>query len=341
MSKIKKIGSILACLSVVAVILSGCSKKDDLVKIKVAEVTHSIFYAPQYVAISEGFFKEEGLDIELIAAQGADKTMAALLSDEVQIGLMGPEASIYVHNKESKNYAINFAQVTKRDGSFLVAREAHDNFTMEDLKGKELLGGRKGGVPEMSLEYAIKNAGLTIGENVKSGEVNVRTDIQFNVMGGAFTSGEADYVTLFEPLATAMEKQNKGYIVASIGELSGEIPFTAYSVTNTYMEKNPEIVQKFTNALYKGQLYVQNHSSEDIAKSIQPFFTDIKIEDLVVVIERYKKIDAWCENPILKEESLNRLMDVMELAGELDKRAPYDEIVTTKYAEKAIDNIVK
>ncbi|WP_032121183.1 ABC transporter substrate-binding protein [Clostridium amazonitimonense] len=339
MKSIKKIALILACASMIALIFNGCTKKGEITKLKIAEVTHSVFYAPQYVAINEGFFEEEGLKVELIAAQGADKTMAALVSGEVQVGLMGPEASIYIYNQKSKDYAINFAQVTKRDGSFLVGREKEDNFKYENLKGKEVIGGRKGGVPEMTLEYVIKEKGLTIGQNTKNGEVNVRTDVQFNVMGGAFIAGEGDYVTLFEPAATAVEKDGKGYILSSIGEVSGEIPYTAYSATNTYIDKNPEVIQKFTNAIYKGQLYVQNHSAEDIAKSIAPFFTDIKMEDLIVVVNRYKSIDAWCQNPVLKEDSLNSLMKVMSLAGELDKEAPYDKIVTTKYAKEAIKNI--
>lgn len=339
MVRIKKALLMLVCITMAALTLAGCSKKEGKTKVKVAEVTHSVFYAPQYVALSEGFFEEEGLEVELIAAQGADKTMAALISGEVDIGFMGPEASIYVYNQQSKDYAINFAQVTKRDGSFLVAREKEEDFKFENLKGKEVIGGRKGGMPEMTLEYVIKNNGINIGKNTANGDVSVRTDIQFNVMSGAFVAGEGDYVALFEPVATALEKGNKAYILASIGEESGEIPYTAYSATNAYINKNPETIQKFTNAVYKGQLYVQNKSAEEIAKSIAPFFKDIKMEDLVVVVDRYKSIDAWCENPVLKEDSLNRLMDVIKLAKELDKKAPYDKIVTTKFAKEAIKNI--
>lgn len=341
MKIMKKIALVLPVTLAIAIILTSCSKKDEITKIKVAEVTHSVFYAPQYAAISEGFFEEEGLKVELMSAQGADKTMAALVSGEAQIGLMGPEASIYIYNKKSKDYAINFAQVTKRDGSFLVGREDKKDFKLEDLKGKEVIGGRKGGMPEMTLEYVIKDKGLKVGGNTKEGEVNVRTDVQFNVMSGVFIAGEGDYVTLFEPAATAVEKESKGYILASIGELSGEIPYTAYCATNNYMEKNPEVIQKFTNAIYKGQLYVKNHSEEEVAKSIAPFFTDISMDDLIKVVKRYKSTDAWCEDPILKEESLNKLMDVMDTAGELDKRAPYDKIVNTKYAKESIKNIKK
>lgn len=340
LKRYKKLIAVLTSAFICSMFFSGCGKKnEEFTKIKVAEVTHSIFYAPQYVAINEGYFKEEGLDIELIAAQGADKTMAALISDEVQIGLMGPEASIYVYNKGSNDYAINFAQLTKRDGSFLVGRDKEDNFKFENLKGKEVLGGRKGGVPEMTLEYTIKNNNLKIGTNKEDGEVNVRTDIQFNVMAGSFTAGEGDYVTLFEPSATSLEKQGQGYIVASIGEESGEIPYTAYSATNKYIKENKQTIQSFTNAIYKGQIYVQNHSAEEIAKSIAPFFNDMKMEDIVTVVNRYKSIDAWCQNPILEEESLNRLMDVMDMAKELDKRAPYEKIVTKTFAEESIEKV--
>ncbi|MDF2612732.1 MAG: transporter substrate-binding protein [Clostridia bacterium] len=320
---------------ILTVFSAGCS--DNQIKdIKVAEVTHSIFYAPQYVALEKGFFGDEGLNVELIGAQGADKTMAALLSGEVQIGFMGPEASIYVYNQGSKDYAVNFAQVTKRDGSFLVSRKDEPNFKFEDLAGKEVIGGRKGGVPEMTLEYVLKNNGLTLGEDTKSGAVNVRTDIQFAAMGGAFTGGEGDYVTLFEPVATSLEKAGEGYIVASIGKESGEIPYTAYCALNSYMKKNPEVLQKFTNALYKGQQFVQNHSAEEIAPIIAPQFKELSNEDLITVINRYKDIDAWCSEPMLKEDSLNRLMDVMQLAGELDQRPEYDKIVNTEFAKNAI-----
>lgn len=335
----KKLKSLIAIAVVVAtgVMGIGCSSKDGtLDKIKLAEVTHSVFYAPQYVAIEQGFFEEEGISIELLGAQGADKTMAALLSGEVQIGLMGPEASIYVHNQGSKDYSICFAQLTKRDGSFIVGREPNDNFTIADLKGKEILGGRKGGVPEMTLEYAIKNSGLTIGTDTENGEVDVRTDIQFGVMAGAFTGGEGDYVTLFEPSATALEKEGTGYIMTSVGQETGEIPFTAYSTLNSYMKENEDLIQRFTNAVYKGQQYVQTHSAGEIAEAIAPHFQESTVEDLTTVVERYKQIDAWCQDPILKEDSLTRLMDVMELAGELDQRAPYSAIVTTKYAEKSM-----
>ncbi len=342
----KKIIALSSALCLGICCLTGCSsnsdnqttKEKELDKVTVAEVTHSVFYAPQYAAITKGFFEEEGIEIDLIDAQGADKTMAALISGEADIGLMGPEASIYVYNQGSDDYAINFAQLTKRDGSFIVSREKNDNFSYKDLEGKEILGGRAGGVPLMTLEYLLKNEGLTIGENESKGEVDVRTDVQFGVMAGAFAAGEADYTTAFEPTATQLVKEGAGYIVASVGQDAGEIPFTCYSATKSYMDENADLIQRFTNALYKGQQWVQESSDEEVAKAMQPFFEDTSLEDLEIVAQKYKEIDAWATNPLLKEDSLNRLMDVMIEGGELDEKVPYDSIVTTTYAEKAIEN---
>ena len=333
----KKIRASLVVMLILTLscMLTACGEgKFD--KITVAEVTHSVFYAPQYVALEAGFFEEEGIDVDLLLTQGADKTMAALLSGEAQVGFMGPEASVYVYNQGSQDYAINFAQVTKRDGTFLMSRELIEDFSLEDLKGKEVIGGRKGGMPEMTLEYVLKQNGLILGENTAKGETNVRTDIQFAAMGGAFIGGEGDFVTLFEPTATEVELAGEGYVVASIGQLSGEIPYTAYSCLESYMDDNADLVQRFTNAIYRGQQYVMTHSAEEIAAIIKPQFSEISDEDLVRVIQRYKDSDAWCTDPLLKEEGLNQLMDVMELAGELDARPPYEAIVTTKFAKEAV-----
>ena len=340
----KKIIAITSALSLSVLSLVGCSSNNKstelkkLDKITIAEVTHSVFYAPQYAAITEGFFEEEGIEIDLIDAQGADKTMAALISGEAEIGLMGPEASIYVYKQGSKDYAINFAQLTKRDGSFIVSREKNDNFTYKDLEGKEILGGRAGGVPLMTLEYLLKNEGLTLGENSSKGEVNVRTDVAFGVMAGAFAAGEGDYTTAFEPTATSLVKEGAGYIVASVGQDAGEVPFTCYSATKSYMDKNSDLVQRFTNALYKGQQWVQTASDEDIAKAMQPFFKETSLEDLVIVAQKYKEIDAWSSDPLLSEDSIDRLMNIMIEGGELEDKVPYDSIVTTTYAKEAINN---
>ena len=340
MKSIKRVTSFLGLMALATATLVGCNKSsDELTQIKVAEVTHSVFYAPHYVAISEGFLEEEGLEVELINAGGADKAMASLLSGDVQIGFMGPEASIYVYNEGGKDLAINFAQITQRDGSFLVAKNPHENFSFDEMKGTEVIGGRKGGVPEMTLEYVLKSQGLDARPDDKTAEVNVRTDISFDAMAGAFTGLDAEYVTLFEPLATTMEKEGKGYIVASIGELGGDIPYTCYQTTESYLKENSDVIQSFTNAIYKGQQWVASHTSEEIAESIHEFFPDMELKDLVTVVERYRSIDAWAEDPVLAEESLNNLMDIMQLAGQLDNRAPYEAIVDTSYAENAIANI--
>lgn len=340
MKSFKRLFTFFSLVFLFTGVLVGCQQSsEELTKIKVAEVTHSVFYAPHYVAISEGFFEEEGLEIELINAGGADKAMAALISGEVQVGFMGPEATIYVYNEGGKDQPINFAQVTQRDGSFLVSKNPNPDFKFSDLSGSEIIGGRKGGVPEMTLEYVLKANGLDARPDDETAEVNVRTDISFDAMAGAFTGLDTEYVTLFEPLATTMEQQGKGYIVASIGEQTDNIPYTCYSATTSYIEANSDTIQAFTNAIYKGQQWVASHTSEEIAESIHEFFPDMELKDLVTVVERYRSIDAWAEDPVLAEESLNNLMDIMQLAGQLDNRAPYEAIVDTSYAENAIANI--
>lgn len=318
-----------------AVMFTGCSKK-ELLKIRLNEVTHSVFYAPQYVALNLDFFKEEGLEIELTNGGGADKVMTAVLSGQSDIGLAGPEATIYVYNEGKEDYAKVFAQLTKRDGSFLVGRKAEPDFKWSNLKGKSIIGGRKGGVPEMTLEYVLKKNGLTPGK-----DVDVDTSVQFNLMAGAFTGGQGDYVTLFEPTASMVEKEGKGYILASVGKESGEIPYTAYFAKKSYIEKNKNVVQKFTNAIYKGQLWVDSHTPEEIAKIIKQSFPDTDEELLVTVAERYKDQDAWNKDPVLKKESLDLLQKVIQEAGELKKAAPYEQLITTEFAEIAIKSIKK
>ena len=329
------IGIVVIVIVIVAIVsitvLKHKNTNNDVKNIKVSEVTRSVFYAPQYVAINNGYFKENGIEIELTTGQGADAVMTSVLSNQVNIGFAGPEASIYVYNEGKEDYCQVFAQMTKKDGSFLVAREKNDNFKWQDLKGKTIIPGRKGGVPYMTLEYVLRKNGLDPKKDVVLDD-----SIKFDLMPGAFTSGTADYVTLFEPTASLTQNENKGYIVASVGEAAGEIPYTAYFAKKSYIENNKETIQKFTNAIYKGQKWVKENSSEDIAKVVQSFFPDTDITLLSKVIQNYKDIDAWNDTPVLKEESFNLLQDVMTSAGELQKKAPYDKIVNNEYANEAI-----
>ena len=301
----------------------------QLKTIRVNEVTRSVFYAPQYVAINNGYFEEQGIEIELTTGQGADAVMTAVLSNQCEIGFAGPEASIYVYNEGKEDFCQVFAQMTKKDGSFLVAKNKTDNFSWQDLKGKTIIPGRKGGVPYMTLEYVLKKNGIN-----PQTDLTLDDSIKFDLMAGAFSSGSADYVTLFEPTASLTEQAGKGYIVASVGKEAGEIPYTAYFAKKSYIENNEEIIQNFTDAIYKGQQWVKEHTSEEIAATIQEFFPDTDLELLTTVIQNYKDIDAWNDTPVLKEESFNRLQEVMIMAGELEEKAPYDEIVNNNYAKK-------
>ena len=307
------------------------STDSETTKIKMNEVTRSVFYSPQYVAINNGYFKDYGIEIDLTTGQGADAVMTSVLSGESQIGFAGPEASIYVYNEGKEDYTQVFAQLTKRDGSFLVSKEKIENFDWNMLKGKTVIPGRKGGVPYMTLEYVIKQHGLLPGK-----DLTLDDSIKFDLMASAFTSGDADFVTLFEPTASNIQKLGKGYIVASVGKESGEIPYTAYFAKKSYIENNEETIQNFTNAIYKGQKWVQEHTAEEIAEVIQDFFPDTDLDLLSTAIQSYKDIDAWNDTPVLKQESFDKLQDVMSLAGELTKKAPYDKIINNKYAEEAI-----
>lgn len=335
MSK-KRIISIIVVLIIAIVIgifatIKQTSKKEDVKTIKVNEVTRSVFYAPQYVAINNGYFKENGMDIELTTGQGADAVMTAVLANQCDIGFAGPEASIYVYNEGKEDHTQVFAQLTKKDGSFLVARNQTEKFDWKDLKGKMVIPGRKGGVPYMTLEYVLKKNGIDPQK-----DTTLDDSIKFDLMAGAFASGNADYVTLFEPTASMTEQQGKGYLVASVGEAAGEIPYTAYFAKKSYIQNNEDTIQKFTNAIYKGQQWVKEHSSKEIAEVIQNFFPDTDIEMLATAIQSYQDIDAWNDTPVLKKEVFERLEEVMTMAGELKEKVPYEKIVNNQYAEKAI-----
>lgn len=324
MKKIAAIGMLLGLL------LTGCGKADTgSVAVKVSEVAHSVFYAPQYVAMSQGFFEEEGLTIELINGGGADKVMTSVLTGEVQIGLAGPEACIYVHLEGREDAPMVFAQLTNCDGAFLVGRIPED-FSWENLRGKTIIGGRKGGVPEMTLEYVMRQNGLVPQEDAM-----VDTSVQFNMMAGAFTGGNGDYVTLFEPTATEVELAGQGYVLCSIGQESGEIPYTAYFALESYLTQHDDVVRRFTNAIARGQRWVQEHSDLEVAQAIADQFPDTDVAVLEQVAARYRSIGAWKAEPTMDEEDFDRLMDVMEQAGELEVRVNFDQFVTNRFAKKA------
>ena len=332
--KIALVVIIVLIVIVIAVVALKCqtgTNQNALQTINVSEVTRSVFYAPQYVAINNGYFEEKGLEIELSTGQGADAVMTSVLANQVDIGFAGPEASIYVYNEGKEDYTEVFAQLTKKDGSLLVSRTDEENFSWENLKGKTVIPGRKGGVPYMTLEYVLKKNGIN-----PETDVVLDDSIKFDLMAGAFAAGNADYVTLFEPTASLTEQEGKGYVVASVGEEAGEIPYTAYFAKKSYIEANEDIIQNFTDAIYKGQTWVKEHTAEEIATVIQDFFPDTSIEMLAGAIQTYKDIDAWNDTPVLKEESFNRLQEVMKQAGELNEEVPYGEIVNNKYAEKAV-----
>lgn len=318
------IGIFVIFLLAIMTLYKGNNDNKNLKKVKVAEVAHSVFYAPQYVAINNGYFEELGLDIDLTLTSGADKVVAAVLSDDIDIGFSGIEATIYVYLGGEKDYLKTFAQLTQKDGSFIVSRDKIDNFKLEDLKGKYIIGGRIGGMPEMTLEWALKENGIN------KEDLTIDTSIAFPSMQGAFLSGTGDFVTLFEPNATDVEKQGLGYIVASVGELGGIVPYTSYSARASYIENNKDVIEKFEKAIQKGLDYVHNHSAEEVAKAIEKFFPDTSLEDLTKVIDRYKSVDVWPKTTEFKEESFYHLQDIMMNANELKEKVSYEDLIYKK-----------
>lgn len=301
-----------------------------LTKVTLNEVAHSIFYAPMYVAIEEGYFEDEGIDLDLVCGFGADKTMTAVISGEADIGFMGSEASIYTYAEGATDYVVNFAQLTQRAGNFLVAREEMPDFSWEDLKGHLVLGGRKGGMPEMVFEYILKQNGI---DPEKDLEIN--QNIDFGSTAAAFAEGQGDFTVEFEPGATSLESEGKGYVVASLGEDSGYVPYTAFSAKQSFIDENPDIIQGFTNALQKGMDYVQAHTPEEIAKIIEPQFPETDLETITTIVSRYYEQDTWKSNLIFEESSFDLLQDILESAGELAERVPYEDLVTTEFAAVA------
>jgi NitT/TauT family transport system substrate-binding protein len=323
----------LAVLTLIAVLLPGCSKNDgSLTKVQLNEVAHSIFYAPQYAAIELGYFKDEGLDVTLVNGLGADKTMTAVLSGDADIGFMGSEASIYVYNEGKEDYVVNFAQLTQRAGNFLVSRDKSESFSWNNVKGKTIVGGRAGGMPEMVLEYILKKNGID-----PKTDLTIVQNIDFGLTSQAFASGTGDYTVEFEPSATALETEGTGKVVASLGVESGKVPYTAYSAKKSYIEKNPEVIQKFTNAIQKGLDYVNTHTPEEIAKVIQPQFKETGLDTVTAIVKRYADQNTWKENTVFEEESFTLLQDILNEAGVLKAKAPYSDLINTEFAKKAAE----
>lgn len=325
--------SLAAAMSVTSLLACTPKEKPETnknTKVILNEVAHSIFYAPMYVAIENGYFKNENIDLEVVTGFGADKTMTAVLSGEADIGFMGGESTIYTYNEGANDYVVNFAQLTQRAGNFLVGREKMSDFSWNDLREKTVLGGRKGGMPEMVFEYILKEHGMDIEKDLE-----INQSIDYGSTGAAFSEGQGDFTVEFEPGATAIEKENKGYVVASLGKDSGYVPYTSFSARKSYIEKNKDVIQSFTNALQQGMDYVQTHTPEEIAKIIAPQFKETDLDTITTIVTRYYEQETWKENLIYEKESFELLQNILETAGELEKRAPYDELVTTEFAEKA------
>ncbi len=330
----KRILAFALITTLAALSLFGCAPKEEetgTTKVVLNEVAHSIFYAPMYVAIEEGYFADEGIDLELVCGFGADKVMTAVLSGEADVGFMGSEASIYTYNEGATDYVVNFAQLTQRAGNFLVGREETSDFTWEDLKGKSVLGGRKGGMPQMVFEYILKQNNIDPEEDLE-----INQNIDFGSTAAAFSEGQGDFSVEFEPHATSLEEAGKGYVIASLGEDSGYVPYTAFCAKGSYIEENPDVIQSFTNALQKGMDYVQSHTPEEIAKAIAPQFEETDIDTITTIVTRYYDQDTWKADLIFEKESFDLLQDILDTAGELSKRAPYKNLVNTEFAKKAL-----
>ena len=317
----------LACAA-----LCGCGKETSgRTPVTLYEVAHSIFYAPQYAAIELGYFQEEGIDLTLVNGAGADKVMTAMLAGDADIGFMGSEASIYTYAQGAEDYAVNFAQLTQRAGNFLVARQPDSDFTWQKLKGSRVLGGRAGGMPQMVFEYILKKNGID-----PKADLTMDQSIQFGLTAAAFTSDQSDYTVEFEPFATGLELEGNGYVVASLGTDSGYVPYTAYCAKKSYLAMHPDLIQRFTSALQKGMDYVNSHTAEEIAKTIQPQFSDTPLENITKIVKRYQDQDTWKENLIFERSSFELLENILEEAGELQTRVPYEDLVTTQFAEEAV-----
>lgn len=326
----KIIISLIAFLIIVLIAIGIFFKEEkntDLKDIVVAEVAHSIFYAPMYVADSLGYFEEEGLDVEIILTSGADAVAAAVMSGDAEIGFCGSEQSIYIYNQGAEDYLVNFAGLTKRDGSFIVGR-TNKEFNIEDLKGAHIIAGREGGMPAMTLAYTLNQ------NNIELNELDFDTSIAFASMSGAFIGGTGDYVALFEPTALQLEKQGFGYVVASLGELGGEVPYTTYMTKKSYLENNKDVIQGFTIAIQKGLDYVFTHTDKEVSEVITSYFPDTSMNDLTEVIKRYRDADSWYRTTYITKKGFDRVQDIMNNSDKLEKKASYDKLVNNEYNKK-------
>lgn len=332
----KKGVSLLLTAAMAAGLLAGCGDSGSTAgdgkrtPVTLNEVAHSIFYAPMYVAIEEGYFKDEGLDLTLVTGFGADKTMTAVLAGDADIGFMGSESTIYTYVGGTDDYVVNFAQLTQRAGNFLVSREPIDEFKWDMIKDQDVLGGRAGGMPQMVFEYILRKNNID-----PAADLRIDQSIDFGSTAAAFSGGDADFTVEFEPHATLLEQKGDGYVVASLGEDSGYVPYTAFSARKSYMEKNGKVIQAFTNALQKGMDYVQSHSPEEIADVIAPQFAETDKQALVTIVARYYDQDTWKDNLIFEKESFDLLQNILEDSGVLSERVPYEDLVDRTFAEKA------
>lgn len=323
---------IVIAITMLATLITGCSGQSGKTVIRLGEVTRSVFYAPQYVALEKGFFAEEGLDVKLQTTAGGDKTMTALLSGAIDVALVGSETSIYVYQQGAEDPVINFAQLTQSDGTFLVSRDEMPNFKWEDLKNSDFLGQRKGGMPQMTSEFTLKKHGIDSEQDLK-----LIQNIDFANIAAAFASGTGAFVQLFEPQASIFELEGKGHVVASFGTESGPLPYTVYMAKASYIDKNKDSIQKFTNAIQKAQKWISLHSPEETAKVIAPHFKDSDPVVLTSAIKRYLAQESYAATPILSEEAWNNLLDVMENAGELKERVPMEKLVNNDFAKAAVN----
>ena len=333
MQKIKNISIFIVCLLIIlasSILFIGCGDNEN--RIRLNEVTHSIFYAPLYAAYNLGYFEDEGLDVTIESATGSDASMTALLSGSADIVVVGPETVVY--SQGTQDSPVVFGQLTQKDGSFFVSRDDVQDFSIEDLRGTTIIGGRQGGMPAMTLEYIIEQAGLTIGTNTAAGEVNLRTDVSFPMIGSEFVTSGCEYCTLFEPTATNLEKEGNGYVLDAVGEFSGYLPYTVFATKQSFLDDKSEQAEKFLNAVYRGYQYIATQSSLKAAEALAPSFSGMSTEELQIAVEQYLSIDAWCSSPVMTEQSFQKMMEIINSTSDTQYSATYSELVDNTIASK-------